>query len=121
MSLLFTIWAFSLAIVVAIMVFASSRMRRRNVPLPRGVTPTQLTEFFGDQFHDMLVYAVKGFHHAKPHAAQIGMTVFTFSKRGHDLFVEHVFGRMERKQGNTVSFFLKHIAEHKKQAERGDI
>ena len=118
MSLLITIWVFALALVIAIMVFASSRARRCEVTLESGVTPTQFTEFFGDQFHDMLVHAVKGFHHVKPHATQMGMSAFAFSKRGHDLFVERVFGRMELKRGNTVSFFLKHIAEERRGIER---
>jgi hypothetical protein len=34
--------------------------------------------------------------------------------------VERVFGRIELKRGNAASFFLKHIAEHKKQTEKSD-
>lgn len=118
---LFALWSLSLIVVIAIIVFAYLRMRQRGIAVSSGVIPSQFTEFFGDQFHDMFLHALQGFHHAKPHATQIGMIALTWSNRGRDLFVERIFGRTEQKRGNTVSFFLKHIAEHQKQGQRGDI
>lgn len=121
MSPLFALWSLSLMVVVAIIAFAHSRMRHNELTVGGLPLPSKFVEFIGDQFHDMLFYASRAIHHARPHAAQVAVTALSFTKRGHDLFVERVFGRMELKRGNAASFFLKHIAEAKRVSQKDPV
>jgi hypothetical protein len=105
-------------VVVAIITFAHLRMRHDELTVGGLSLPSKFSEFFGDQLHDMLSHLSMVLHHAKPHAAEVGMMALAFSKRGHDIFVERVFGRMELKRGSAVSFFLKHIAEEKRASQK---
>jgi hypothetical protein len=107
-------------VVVTIIGFAHSRMRHNELTVGGVPLPSKFVEFIGDQFHDMLSHVSQAIHHVKPHAAQVAVTALSFTKRGHDMFVERVFGRIELKRGNAASFFLKHIAEHKKQTEKSE-
>jgi hypothetical protein len=118
MSPLFAIWSLSLMVVVAIIAFAYSRMRHDEVAVGGVALPSKFVEFFGDQFHDMFAHVSRVLHHVRPHAAQVGMLALSLSKRGHDLFVERVFGRIELKRGSASSFFLKHIAEEKRISQK---
>jgi hypothetical protein len=105
-------------VVIAIIGVAHLRMRHNELTVGGVPLPSKFAEFIGDQFHDMLSHVSQALHYAKPHAAQVAVTALSFTKRGHDMFVERVFGRIELKRGNAASFFLKHIAEHKKQTEK---
>jgi hypothetical protein len=119
MTSLFAIWSLSLMVVIAIIGAAHLRMRRNELTVGGVPLPSKFSEFIGDQFHDMLSHVLHAIHHMKPHVAQVAVTALSFTQRGHDIFVERVFGRIELKRGNAASFFLKHIAEHKKQTEKG--
>lgn len=117
MSLLIAIWLISLVVVLAIIILAYARARHDEVTVGSGVLPSKFVEFFGDQFHDFLFHASRALHHVKPHAAQVVVTAISFTKRGHDLFIERIFGRVELKRGSAGSFFLKHIAEEKRSSQ----
>jgi hypothetical protein len=118
-SSLFVIWSLSLMVVVAITGFAYSRMRYNKFTVAGIPPPSQFVEFFGDQFHDICAHVLKALHYAKPHVAQAGVIALSFGKRGHDVFVERVFGRTEFKRGSAGSFFLKHLAEQRGNTQRG--
>lgn len=113
MSLLITIWAVSLAVLSAILGIAFALKKRGRAIIQNGAHPCGFGEFLAEQCHDALYRIQRGVHHMKPHAKNFGIVVVKYSERGHDLFVERVFGRMETKKGVSTSFFLKSIAEHK--------
>lgn len=118
MSPLIAIWSLSLTVVLTIIILAYARVRHDEVAVGTGALPSKFVEFFGDQFHDLIAHASRALHHVKPHAAQVAVTALSFSKRGHDLFIERVFGRVERKRGSAGSFFLKHIAEERRMSQK---
>lgn len=118
MSLLFAMWVLSAGVVLATLGMVFFRVRGGALVSLRMRAPSNLGEFFTDQLHEVLVRFFTAVHHIKPHARQLGMTALLYTKKGHDLFVERVFGRIELPRGGTVSFFLKHIAEHKEMNHR---
>jgi hypothetical protein len=115
MSFLLTIWSLSLIVLSAISGFAFAYKKNNGNAAPQsGMSlPSSFGDFLADQCHDVFYYIQKGVHHAKPHARNLGIVIVKYSQRGHDLFVERVFGRIETKKGVSTSFFLKSIAEHK--------
>lgn len=115
MPFLLTIWSLSFVTLSAILGFAFAYKRNNGdaAAQKRASFPSSFGDFLADQCHDVLYHIHKGVHHAKPHARNLGVVVMRYSQRGHDLFVERVFGRMETKKGVSTSFFLKSIAEHK--------
>lgn len=114
MSLLLIIWTLSLVVLSAILGFASAYAKKR-APLMQNETalPGSFGEFIADQCHEVLYRIERGAHRAKPHVRNLSIVLVKYSERGHDFFVERVFGRMEAKKGVSTSFFLKSIAEHK--------
>lgn len=114
MSLLLIIWTLSLVILSAILGFAFASKKKNATNTQNGASSgASFGEFLGEQCHDMLYHVQKGIHHMKPHARYYSHVAIGYSRRGHDFFVERVFGRVEIKKGISTSFFLKSIAEHK--------
>lgn len=120
MSLLFFLWFFAAAIILATFVLALFRTRKK-VFAPKGLKhiPVSFGEFLVDQFHDVLYHASYAAHEMKPHAKQIYKMAVVYLTRLHRVFTERVFGGIASKRGNSASFFLKHIAEYK-QSQKGE-
>ena len=58
---------------------------------------------------------------AKPHGKRTLAAGVVMVKRGQDVFIRRVYGRIQSEKGRASSFFLKQIAEHKeKDAKRDD-
>ncbi len=48
----------------------------------------------------------------RPHGKSIVRGSYRILRRGHDIFIERVYGRIRIDKGRASSFFLKQIAEH---------
>ncbi len=114
MTALLSVWALSIAILFAVTLYAYHRAQR--VPLPRYV-PRSLSDFVHEALSHLAIHLHSAAGTAKPHARRFSETLISISRRGHDVFIDRVFGRMSQERGRSASFFLKYIAEHKEREE----
>lgn len=112
MSMLAFLWFISLALLVGMVLYA--RKRLEILPLSRViVAPEGFGDFFANEVLRIIGDCYWIFKKLRPHGemlAEVGMRVI---ERGHRIFVERVYGRIQVEQGKASSFFLKHIAEYK--------
>ncbi|OGZ07211.1 MAG: hypothetical protein A2942_03790 [Candidatus Lloydbacteria bacterium RIFCSPLOWO2_01_FULL_50_20] len=118
MTLLTAIWLLSLAVVSGILVYA----HRKNTDLR--VSPEDVLASFADflalELSHMIDQLSYGAVRVRPHGIRILTQSRIFLERGHDIFLEKIFGRLDVEKGNVTSFFLKRIAEHQAALRRKD-
>ena len=116
MSILLGVWLGSLTTIIAIVFYGRFLYARRaheheHVPV---------------HIHDLLAHEIvnlnkefsKLIESAKPHGVRTARVGLVIIKRGKELFVRRIYGRMKIEKGSTSSFFLKHISEHKEQIKK---
>jgi hypothetical protein len=106
-----TTWLLSLATLVGIVWYAYRRGDRMSVA-PEEI-PKNLAEFIAIELTRMTGHLARGIVHVRPHGERVVFHGAVFLKKGHAVFIEKIFGRMDVEKGNVTSFFLKRIAEHK--------
>lgn len=111
MTFLVAIWTSSLLLLLAVVALAFYRMRRGAPALAQ--VSHDLDEFVREELTRALRLAWVIVATAKPHTKRLGSFVLEQGRYGRDVFSERVFGRVQSVRGNTGSFFLKYIAEHK--------
>ena len=112
MSLLLVIWLLALSLIVGIIFYA--RIARRDARLNTARTPQDWSEFVHDEVLRMYGNVGRMVHVARPHGERAMSAGIVIVRRGHDLFIERVFGRMSVEKGKASSFFLKQITESKR-------
>lgn len=107
MSATFLLWIGSLLLILTIVVLAAVR---RTVPVTTEVS-------FADLVRDELSWIVDHLRMITRGAFNKGSALLVSGamplRRGNELFIERVFGKMKIERGRASSFFLKRIAEHK--------
>ncbi len=100
---------------LALSLFALLRMRGVPAHFSRHVSPfhLELPGFVHLQVEEFFRHLHSAAKHTEPHARQLRVVIIGVVTRGHDYFIERIFGRIVRERGKASSFFLKHIAEHK--------
>lgn len=110
MSLLVICWLLSLATLGGVVVYTRSNTA---LPLSSGEQPEDWRDFVAIELTRMVGHVSHLFHYARPHGERAMFHSTVLLKKGHDLFIEKIFGRIVVEQGKAASFFLKRIAEHK--------
>lgn len=116
MSILLGVWIASLMTIIAIVLYGRVLHVRR----------THEHEHAPVHIHDLIAHEIfklnKEFSRlvesAKPHGVRTARAGLVMVKRGQELFVRRVYGRIKIEKGSTSSFFLKHISEHKEQIKK---
>lgn len=116
MTTLLALWLLSLAILIGMVVYAH-RKDDRSRPASQDA-PVSFADFIAIELTRMTGHLVRGAFHLRPHGERVIAESRVFIRRGHDVFIEKIFGRLDVEQGQVTSFFLKRIAEHK-EALRG--
>jgi hypothetical protein len=117
MSFLFISWLVSLIAVGGIAGMALSGMRGRS--FSREHEPTDLSGFLSGELHAFFELLRSYATHAwRPLANWTIDKSAHYVTRGHDMFMERVYGRVEIERGKAASFFLKRIAEHKEESKK---
>lgn len=119
MSPFLIIWFLAFCTLIGLLLFARLRINSMS-GVASAKIPRDFSEFISWEFHDMLGYALRVLSRARPHGKRILVHALSLSRRGHELFIQHIFGRMEIKKGKAISFFLKHISEYKTSEERDE-
>jgi hypothetical protein len=110
MSLLVICWLLSLATLGGVVIYARSNSA---LPLSSDEQPEDWRGFVAIELTRMVGYVSHLFHYARPHGERAIFHSTVAIQKGHDLFIEKVFGRVVIEKGKAASFFLKRIAEHK--------
>ena len=118
MSPLVICWLLSLALLLGIFFYARNH---RGAPAfsPKEI-PESFSDFIAIELTRMGGHLSRLVQYARPHGEKVIATGGTFLKKGHDIFIEKIFGRMVIEKGNAASFFLKRIAEHKEALRQKD-
>ncbi len=111
MTPLIALWLFALIILVGIVVYGFHTKGSTNVSSEDA--PTNWCNFLAIELTRMAGYISHLLIHARPHGEKAVAHGTIFLKKGHDMFIEKIFGRIEVEKGKAASFFLKRIAEHK--------
>ncbi|HEY9585621.1 MAG TPA: hypothetical protein VJJ02_03485 [Candidatus Paceibacterota bacterium] len=111
MSFLVTCSFLSLAALIGIFFYA--RSRSRTPMFFPGETPEDFGDFIAIELMRMSGGLSRLLRHVRPHGERVLMTSGLYFKKGHDIFIEKVFGHIAVEPGKAASFFLKRIAEHK--------
>ena len=108
-SFLIVCWLVSLLLLIGIFGYA----RTREVMSISADVPENFRDFIAIELARIGEYFLHGFAQARPHGERViaGSTILL--KKGHDLFIEKIIGRIEVEKGKTASFFLKRIVEYK--------
>ena len=109
MSLLVTIWTVSLAAMVGIYWYAATRASVSRVAR----APKDLTELMTREIQHLNADFGQLLRDIRPHGVRAVRAGLIAVKRGNDLIISRVYGRMSVEKGKASSFFLKQIAEHK--------
>jgi hypothetical protein len=115
MSILFGIWLASLITIMGIVLYGRTLHNRSF----------QTHEHPSIHLHDLIAHEVSELNKvflslletAKPHGVRTARAGLVMIKRGQELIIHRVYGRMKVEKGRTSSFFLKHISEHKEQTK----
>lgn len=118
MTFLTACWLLSLALLVGIYVYAYTRKNVGNLVTSPEETPASFADFVATELTRMTGHLSHGAIRLRPYAEWAITQSRIFLGKGHNIFAEKVFGRMEIEKGKVVSFFLKRIAEHQ-EALRG--
>ena len=110
MSLLVISWLLSLVTLGGVVFYARSR---DTSPVSSEERSTDWRDFIAIELTRMVGYISRLFDYARPHGERAVFHGTVVLKKGHDLFIEKVFGGIEIEKGKAASFFLKRIAEHK--------
>lgn len=111
MSFLTALWLISLVLLVGIIVYA--RRKEASFAASFEEMPDSFADFIAIELTRMTGHLSRGATQLRPHGERVIAQSTVFLKKGHDIFIEKIFGRMEIEKGNVVSFFLKRITEHK--------
>ena len=84
-------------------------------------TPHDLGDFFARELGRMASEIRSVLDRIQPERDRAVRAVTLVARRGHDVFIERVFGRIEVKKGNASSFFVRHIALAKKIEKREEL
>lgn len=116
MTPLIAFWLLSLVVLVGIVVYAGRKCGSDAVPIED--TPRNLADFIAIELARMTGHLSRGVVRLRPHGEMIIMQSSVVLKKGHDIFIEKIFGRIVIEKGKAASFFLKRIAEHKEALRR---
>lgn len=112
MSLLLIIfWVASLLALVGIVVYA--RMNRNVFQVSPQDVPSDFNDFVATELTRIAEHFSHGVRRLRPHGEKMIATSGVLLRKGHNIFIERVVGRIEVKRGKAASFFLKRIAEHR--------
>ena len=117
MFMLTLIWSVALALVV-IEGFVAFVRAPHDGESSLYVHAGSLRGFISEVVYGMLRAVYAALYKLLPHGQRAIFVVSTHGRRASDMFVKHVFGRMEMKRGTASSFFLKHLAEHQEMDRR---
>ena len=109
MSLLLWIWAFALVALIGVGVRASYMAGRGVRP---AYVPHDLSDLVRAEIVRMRADGREIVEAIKPHGKSVAKESLRVLRRGHDLIIERVYGRIRVEKGRASSFFLKQIAEH---------
>lgn len=111
MSTLLIIWIVSALTLLSIVIYA------RKCAAVRDITALQAEVRFSDVVTREITTLHRDFYKlldaARPHGERSLSAGLVMVKRGQDLFISRVYGRIQSEKGRASSFFLKQIAEHK--------
>ncbi len=115
MITLFLIWLSSLLAMLILSLCALLRLRGASANFVSRIPSRspELPAFIRLQIEELFRHLHVVAKRSEPHARRLSVVVISLGKRGHDYFIERIFGRIIRERGKASSFFLKHIAEHK--------
>ncbi len=114
MTFTMTIWTLSLVVMMVLIVLG----KKSSQTLDYAEVPQDLSEFVRETLYRSADRFSHVIHKVRPHAARALDVVVTVGKRGHDTFIDRVFGKRSIVKGAASSFFLKNIAEHKAEAKK---
>jgi hypothetical protein len=117
MSLLVVSWLLSFATLCGVVFYA--RSRTVDV-LSSADDSTNWRDFIAVELTRIVGYVSHLLSYARPHGARALFHGSEALKKGHDLFIEKVFGGIEIEKGKAASFFLKRIIEHKESLREKD-
>lgn len=105
------VWLGSLLLALCIFVYARVR-GGRTLGYDR---EAYLGSLIAEELSGVGQHAARGALYFRPHGERAVAYGTLWLKRGHDVFIEKVFGRIEIEKGRTPSFFLKRIALHREE------
>lgn len=114
MTFTMTIWALSLVVMLVLVALG----RRSSRSFDYAQVPQDLGEFVRDTLYRSADRFSHVIHRVKPHASRVAGVFIIIGKKGHDTFIDRVFGKTNAEKGRASSFFLKNIAEHKAESRR---
>ncbi len=109
MTFTMTIWTLSLVVMMVLIVLG----KKSSQTLDYAEVPQDLSEFVRETLYRSAYHFSHVIHKVRPHASRALDVVVVVGKKGHDTFIDRVFGKRRREKGSASSFFLKNIAEHK--------
>ena len=111
MTSLIVFWFLSLVALVGIVVYAGRKGGSHATPFEDA--PRSFADFIAIELTRMIGHLSRGVRRLRPHGEMIIMQSSVVLKKGHDIFIEKIFGHIAIEKGKAASFFLKRIAEHK--------
>ena len=113
-----TIWIGSLLVMLLVIMLGGGKEASRVM------SNAQIPEDLGEFVRDTLSHSMSRFSRTagilKPHIDRVTQVFVVVGRKGHDTFIDRVFGRTNATPGRASSFFLKNIAEHKAEARKED-
>ena len=108
MTLTMTIWILSLVVMLALIMLG----KKSSQVLDYAQVPQDLGEFVRETLYRSAGRFSQVIHEVRPHASRALDVLVVVGKKGHDTFIDRVYGKLRAEKGTASSFFLKNIAEH---------
>ena len=108
MTLTMTIWILSLVVMLALIMLG----KKSSQVLDYAQAPQDLSEFVRETLYRSADRFSQVIHKVRPHASRALDVFVVVGKKGHDTFIDRVYGKLRAEKGTASSFFLKNIAEH---------
>ena len=108
MTFLVSLWFLLLAILAGIIIYGQNQEGESDLTVPEN-----FHDFFMEEFARMEEFFRMVLERLHPHGKRALVSGGTLLKKGHDAFLEKIFGGIEVEKGKVTSFFVKRIAEQK--------
>ena len=114
MSILLGIWIMSLASIVGVLLYGRMIQHQRGDEASNRAaeSPTSFSEVVSHELATLNRDIRALIDALKPHGVRTIASGVTIVRKGQEVFISRVYGRIKTQKGRASSFFLKQIAEH---------
>lgn len=120
MSILLGIWFASIVVIVGIVLYGRVLYSKKGFH-SYTYSSIHLYDLITNEIFELYKVFLWKFENVKPHGVRTVKRGLVMAKRGQEIFIHRVYGRVKVEKGRTSSFFLKHISEHKEHTKKNEL